>query len=305
MLFMDINPGVPGDEEFMSTLVHEMQHLVSFARAVERAADQGGSDPFLQQDTWINEGLSMSAEHLYLGKQLESRTKFFNQDQAGTIRNGNTFYVWADFSAPVSEVLADYSSAYLFFQWFYIHANSDSVVFQEIFDSSFADYRAVESVASRITGVSDWDDMYTSWLQANLLNRSSGLQGYRGVIATTVHNHTNSTGSIDLPAGGAVYSSIAGSYNPAGTKTEIVHQGITTAGGSVDTDSPYGGDRLITHNSNTKLSEITGVEVPPQSSILPAGDNVPLGRAAFGEPYRIDAPFQLEGVGGSDVILGR
>ncbi len=69
MLFLDVNPVVPGSADFLSTIVHEMQHMVSFARALERGA---------LQDIWIDEGLSMSAEFLYLDEQLDYRTNYFN-----------------------------------------------------------------------------------------------------------------------------------------------------------------------------------------------------------------------------------
>ncbi|MFW6213141.1 MAG: hypothetical protein ACOC8L_09590 [Spirochaetota bacterium] len=302
MLFMDVNPLTAGSVEFMSTIVHEMQHMVSFARAVDRGS---------LQDIWIDEGLSLSSEYLYLGEQLTDRIEYFNSDPVASIRAGNTFYDWDDASQSGTDVLADYSTAYLFFQWLYQHAEAKATgggvgVLQDIFNSSFADYQAVTAAASaRVAGLPDpssWQDVYSTWLQANLLNRLIGLQGYRNVLSTTVRDHTESDGTIDLPAGGAVYSSISAPYSPGSPRSLIVHQGVDTTTGDVDTTADFSGDRLITFNSSTDGTAVTGAAVPPQTAVRAAAVDAPARRSVFEKPYRIDAPFQREGTNGFEGI---
>lgn len=60
MLYIDIYPGVPDSETTLSTVAHEFQHLVNFGVSARRRSSV--------MDTWIDEGLSTAAEHLYLGK---------------------------------------------------------------------------------------------------------------------------------------------------------------------------------------------------------------------------------------------
>jgi hypothetical protein len=292
MLFLDVDPLVPGSDVFLSTIVHELQHMASFQRAVER----GGGSPLLQ-DTWINEGLSLSAEYLYVGDQLSDRIAYFNDDPQGAVQDGDTFYVWGN-----QDVLADYASAYLFFQWLRIQASDGEGIYRAIFDSSFRDYRAVEAAAlTRLGDSADtWGELYPKWLQANLLNKASGLQGYGGAISTvTVRDHDQTGGAAALAPGETLYDTITLSFAPTGEiGADIRYQGISLSGvvdEDSDSDGDYEGVRLIAFNSSTSTSSTTQNAVIPTASLTESFESrsAPGSRSFAEEPYRIDVRIPL------------
>jgi hypothetical protein len=72
-------------------------------------------------DTWINEGLSTAAEYVYAGDPA-GRVRYYNDDPLGTIQIGNNFFYWGGIWD--SDILADYTTAYLFFQWLRMHSSN-------------------------------------------------------------------------------------------------------------------------------------------------------------------------------------
>jgi hypothetical protein len=59
---------------------------------------------------WLNEGLSMAAEHMLYGP-LYSRINYFSDSQY--IRDGHSLFYWDSYG----DVLSNYSLSYLFIQY--------------------------------------------------------------------------------------------------------------------------------------------------------------------------------------------
>jgi len=180
MLYMDWNPGNQYLDGFISTMIHELQHLANF------------NNSYLQegmhyQDKWVNEGLSSAAEYLYAGEHLADRIDYYNNqaDYNGgmdTIAYGEGFVSWGS-HYPVSDILAAYSTVYLFMQWLRIHDPAGSGVYKEIIDSNYYDHLAVVDAVSDWVPAPDWTTLIRSWYLANWLDDSSSLYGYKGELS--------------------------------------------------------------------------------------------------------------------------
>ncbi|GHV75841.1 hypothetical protein AGMMS49942_06620 [Spirochaetia bacterium] len=252
MLFMDTYPGFNFDnpavmQDFYSNIAHELQHLIEFSEAYLKDKPE--------KDIWINEGLSLGAEYIYgngTGSPVQqtSRINYFNM--AGpTIPYGNNFFVWGNRGDP----LADYATAYLFFQWLRIHASNDTGIYKEIVASPYVDYRAVTQTAkNRIAALSlsgtddaaDWEEILRTWFAANYIQASSSsLYGYKKE-KIALYRHLLSGGpTTPLYPGEGVYSEI-GSSILLSDSGNIKYAGIS--GGTVRTTGPYTGT-LLTFNA--------------------------------------------------------
>ncbi|GHV75843.1 hypothetical protein AGMMS49942_06640 [Spirochaetia bacterium] len=260
MLYMDTYPGFnPGNQQnFYSTIAHELQHLIEFSQleAKSKAA----------KDLWINEGLSTAAEYIYgtgtgSPAHQQARIDYFNAGFAPngnpktSIPMGNNFFVWDGYwEQEYGDVLADYATAYLFFQWLRIHAN-DIAIYKDIIASPYGDYKAVIFPASsRIdSSLSSWGTLLRSWLLANYVKDAAGLLGYKGEINTTTWPfppawlNFPSSQQTYLSPGEGVYSTISSSISPS-SGGNIKYAGINS--GTVSTTGTYTGT-LLTFNANS------------------------------------------------------
>ncbi len=258
MLFMDVNPLVPASTAFYSTVAHEFQHLVNFNTTY--------FDDATEQDVWINEGLSSAAEYVYAGAQIQSKITYYNTDPLSTIRYGNNFFVWNGYwenRATNPDMLANYSTVYLFFQWLRIHSSNDSGIYKEILSPlsgmKYRDYRAVtEAASNRISSsFGTWSTLIRTWYEANLLIKSNGYQGYKSLIGLNTRYFSNTGGASNLFSPGEGVFTIAGAtpFTPAADSgANIVYVGINSTTGAEDLDSPYSGNVVLTYNSNTNNS---------------------------------------------------
>ncbi len=147
-----------------STLVHEFQHMVNFNRNVFVEGDGN-------MDLWLNEGLSMAAEHIYGGVQT-GRISFFNNSTA--IRDGKSLIRW-------EQTLADYSLNYLFLQYIRTQMGIGSSIFKEILLDTANDYSAVENVVKKyISPSKSFGDFMTDFRLALLLKKPTGPYGFMG-----------------------------------------------------------------------------------------------------------------------------
>jgi hypothetical protein len=248
MLFIDINPQVPASAGFYANIAHELQHLINYALHGRQS-----------QELWLNEGLSSAAEYLYGGHQWD-RVAYFNQDPEKTIAYGNNFFVWNGYwEITKGDSLANYATAYLFFQWLRIQAGGTEI-YNAISNSSYRDYRAVTQAAkTRITAIVEtddagiWDRLLGSWMIANLVKAPAGLYGYKGEIYTQVSYFKDAVVNYHpFSPGEGIYSWLKD--NPNNTMADsgnIKYKGIgdQTPPQIVNT-SPYTGTYLLTYNAN-------------------------------------------------------
>ncbi|QQO10472.1 hypothetical protein [Breznakiella homolactica] len=240
MIYLDTNPGQPGTTEFYSTIAHELQHQINFTASVDYRII---GNTIYDMDTWIDEGLSSAAEYIYRGGHYTQRINYFNSDRGGTISKGNNFFVWQN----DANVLDEYATVYLFFQWLRIQSGGTGI-YKNIIQSPDYDYHAVTAAATSIGGpYSDWGTLMREWLLANYVNSATGTLGYKGEIQTTTYAISDNTRNL-LPGEG-VYSKINTQFDVTDTGN-IRYAGATKNSTLISTTTPYTGTRLLTFNSN-------------------------------------------------------
>jgi len=196
-----------------STIVHEFQHMVNHNRNV--FVESGSS-----MKVWLNEGLSMAAEHIYEGVQT-GRISFFNSSTA--IRDGKSLIRW-------EQTLADYSLNYLFLQYIRTQMEIGNSIFKEILLDTANDYRAVENVVKKyISPSKSFGDFMTDFRIALLLKKPTGAYGFMGESCFNSVSPLLYTGTgKNLYGGGALYKSIVGAFeDPGDTGASIQYAGIT------------------------------------------------------------------------------
>jgi hypothetical protein len=265
MLFMDTNPGFsPANRtSFYSTMAHEFQHLINFSQTVANNRSA--------KDLWINEGLSSAAEYVYYNAKGgtsglhdtsdTSNIAYYNADPMGTIANGNNFFVWNGYWENLGDSVANYATAYLFFQWLRIHASNDMGIYKSIIDSTYSNHTAVvNAAASYMTKPADvsswtWTTLLRSWMLANFINNSSSVYGYKGQISPVARGFQATNGyKHQFSPGEGIFSIIPqpGYYTvPKDSGTNIKYVGIS--GNNLDTLDPYTGAALLTFNANTNI----------------------------------------------------
>jgi len=300
MIYVDTNPGLQDDPKHdyttqaYATFAHELQHLINFATTVLMRWD---GKYYHYMDTWIDEGLSSQAEHLYAGKNLFGKYDWFNKDGKETIAKGNNFFVWDNHREEPDAILDDYATVYLFFRWLYLQASlkSSSNIFLKIETSNHYDYHAVIDVAKQINPAWDnWETLLRTWLAANYYPNSS--YGYvNGAELQTIKVNPIAGSTISLYPGEGVYSIIKPSFS-AGTSGNIHYAGLTET--TINPSSPYTEKVLLTFNANTNNSNkewsetgrLTGVTPPPKSQTMAKN----IQTETITGPYVIDARDMLE-----------
>jgi hypothetical protein len=248
MIYVDTNPSNILSKESYATIAHELQHFINFSTR----SFYGHSS----MDTWIDEGLSSAAEYVYLNRQNEERV--FQFTHSDTVRQGNNFFVWGD---RPDNVLDEYSTVYLFFQWLRIQSGGREI-YKSIFNSPLYDYRAVTEAISgsfaEALGSTGWETTLRSWLAANYINSPTGLYGYHGELPG-LRVWALGGKTQQLWPGEGVYS-LAGDASgalPSSGGPNIKYAGLRKDSGSpqepaVSLDSLYPKERLLTFNSNAE-----------------------------------------------------
>jgi uncharacterized repeat protein (TIGR02543 family) len=216
MIYIDVNPGWNEGKMLYTTLAHELQHGINYSRKITGKPDM---------DLWINEGLSSAAEYVYGGYQ-DSRLADYNNDYYTSITQGNNFYVWNGYWEEEGDMLANYSTVYLFFQWLRVHASNDTGIYKDIIASSYANYNAVTgSAGSRISSqFSNWDTLLSTWMWANIKNDVSGYEGYNNnaklkPVWYPINVLQSPPNGVQLASGEGVFSLKidSGTFNPSDT----------------------------------------------------------------------------------------
>ena len=288
MIYVDTNPGLKNEKETYANFAHELQHLINYATRVRNGAGQ--------MDTWVNEGLSAWAEYLYYEVNPPGKCNDFINDVAGTIAQGNNFFVWGNHQGD--SILDEYSTVYLFFRWLYLQAKregKESGIFKKIIDSPSNNYQAVTEVAKDIDGNwENWETLLGTWLAANYYP-SNPFYGYIGdnELMNYIKVKPISESSISLYPGEGVYSVIRNSFTPqTGGGSNIRYRGLVDDS-SIITASPITGNILLTFNANTS----NGKSVMPETGYLTGiSDSSPARAAAIGNSQagRFTGPYVLD-----------
>ncbi|MDQ0199194.1 Ig-like domain-containing protein [Neobacillus ginsengisoli] len=182
-----------------STLAHEFQHMVNYNQNV---LVEGNSS----MDTWLDEGLAMAAEQIYMGHGLTDRLAYYNESSA--IQNGQSLLYWDE----SGDLLSNYSLSYLFTQYIKIQANQGDRIFKEILQDPNNNYKAIEDVAKKyISPAMTFGKLMTDFRIALLLKQPTGLYGFKGdpffnSLQAKVYTGT----SVSLHGGGSVVTA----FNP-------------------------------------------------------------------------------------------
>ena len=199
------------------TLAHEFQHLVNAVQ--ERLVEKKKCG----MDTWLDEGLAMASEQMYLNRELTKRIDYYNTSTA--IKNGRSVLDWNN-----NEVLANYSLSYLFVQYLKIQANQGDSIFKEIILHTGTEIEAVESIIHKyIDPTMSFNELLTAFRVALVLKADTGIYGFGGIkafnnLATQVYDGTQ----LFLNGGGAVIiQTNGGTVEPSSAKgNDIVFTGI-------------------------------------------------------------------------------
>ncbi|MGI5986117.1 MAG: M30 family zinc metallopeptidase [Oscillospiraceae bacterium] len=217
---MGIDKNNPDVAKAYSTLAHEFQHMVNFNK--HRIETSIGN-----MDTWLNEALSMAAEHMYEGVQT-NRISYYNRSEA--VENGRSLLNWDD----NNEVLANYSLSYLFSQYLRTQLeeaqpSKNVKYFKEIIEDNERGYKAVENVIHKyIDKDMSFEEFMTNFRTAMLIKSNTGRFGFNGEEDfNTISTPLYLGGKKDLNGGGAIVKSISSSFtDPADKGANIKYLGI-------------------------------------------------------------------------------
>jgi len=246
MIYIDTNPGKPGEAASNKTLAHEMQHLIN--EVTSQVLRYNGSQ-YSTMDTWIDEGLSTAAEYVYSGSHPIDRYGWYNNNGNGSnikslIDKGNNFFVWGNRTneSQYAEI-DDYATAYLFFQWLRIQSSKGTGIYKDIIGSSSADYTAVTAAA----GGGTWGDLLKNWFAANYAP-SSGYKNDTTLGTLKTHLYTG-TGTTPLYPGEGVFSKISSTYTTPQNSGNINYSLLTSSG--ISNEASIASGALLTYNVNT------------------------------------------------------
>ena len=293
MIYIDTNPGLQSQpEQVLATFAHELQHLVNFITCF-----------FLGKgytDIWVNEGLSAYAEYLYLGKHPDDKCGWLSNGQ-NTINTGNNFFVWDNHKVDGNNYanIDDYATVYLFFQWLYLQAESDSKgkgadIFRNIAYSQYHDYRAVVDEMRKIDPVlNNWETLLKKWLAA-YYDPENGYTGDTELLAILKSPdikkiYPNEENAVLLYPGEGVYSIINGPYFPV-SGTNIRYEELS----GVSTLLTFNANTNNTYNDTEKVNPETGSLTGVSASVTVSPTAADKARSAgqaktWNGPYVIDA----------------
>ncbi len=230
MIYINLDAGiVPGDEYYNATLAHEFQHMIHW---YWHPAD----------GSWINEGMSVLAEHL-------NRFAVGRVDDSLLAQPDTQLTSWAP-NGPAT--LPHYGAGYLFADYFAEHYGGDSVLRELLADPAQVPLNFDDVLAKH--GYKDrFDDVFAKWVIANLLNDPTvdgGMYAYPSIpdkqatVQTTVSTFPFVAGSARYPATVHQYGTEYYTFQPP-TGVHALTIGFTgTPYISILNTQPYGGARF-------------------------------------------------------------
>lgn len=181
-----------------STLAHEYQHMVNYNENVIKGKQT-------EMAVWMNEGMSMAAEQIYLGKSLDSRINYYNT--SSSIKSGHSLLYWDN----SGDTLANYSLSYLFMQYLKIQSGKGNKIFKELMSLSNNNYKDVETLVKKyINKNMSFSKFMIEFRAALLLKQKTGLRGFKGDSGfNSVKTQLYTGGGKDIRGGGAIIKNIS------------------------------------------------------------------------------------------------
>lgn len=195
------------------TVAHEFQHLVHNNR---NAVVEGSHD----YESWVGEGLSTSAEHVYGGPSHQYISIYNSSD---SVRNGLSFFNF-DWQDTGADIIDNYAFTYLFHQYFRIQTSGEFNIYREIIEHSENTKGAYDALIKKyIDEDMDLMDFIESFHLAILLNNDDGLYGFKDESAFKSISPSWYYGSGEkINGGGALYIKIDGVYKEDSDKGEDI-----------------------------------------------------------------------------------
>jgi len=155
----------PNSEEMLSTLAHEFQHLINYGnRYIEGKQEM---------DIWIDEGLSMAAEHYVSGIPRDLYLDVFRNDRDELIRNGKPLCYFDIYDNGES-----YGLSYTFLEYCKNQYSGKEKLFKKIIEHEYPDYRSIVDIMKKDNSVfTDFETLLLNYRIANLVNLA-GVYGY-------------------------------------------------------------------------------------------------------------------------------
>jgi hypothetical protein len=200
ILYVDVDPQDPTTDDVLSTVAHEFQHMINFSQNVLRGGTQDATiNSILEGDvpTWIDEGFAMAAEHIWATEvkgyttdpvnewPVYSRIPYFNS--SSNFVEGNPLVKWISDESGY-DVLSNYSTSFLFYQYVRIHSSEDSDIYGLMMNQDYSNngITLIESaIIPTISTADSFDDLLKDWLIANVINDGTNEYGYGGEAGFT------------------------------------------------------------------------------------------------------------------------
>lgn len=200
VFYMDINPGAPGDSQFLRTLAHEFQHMINWQQKTNLLG--------VHEDTWLDEAMSEIApvvcgygpdyEEVY-GYELLPWDSLVGWND--TLNDYNTVYMWAQY---MKDRVTN------------IDGNGHGV-FWNIDHTGNVGINAVNSALSTVGYGKDFPGVFRDWSIANYLGLTT-ISGHQEWSYSTIHTEAG------YPIGG-------GFTLPGLPVSDVYHINAPTVGG--------------------------------------------------------------------------
>jgi len=196
-----------------AVIAHEFQHLCynNQNAIIENDSQTINSN----ENTWLNEGMSMTAMHLYNGIQSDWITAY---NQSASVTSGQSLTYWNDTNS--SDVYGNYALSYLFFEYLRIQGGNHTEMFKEIIASEDNSYICVEDAIRKYVNEGlNFSDFYTNFRLALFLNDATGTFGFKGEAGFTLtQKYYTGTTAVNLRGTGALLREIDGSFTEPADK---------------------------------------------------------------------------------------
>ncbi len=217
VFFMDLNPGKPGNptdknNDFYRTLVHEMQHMINFSRHFALGA--------LQEDRWIEEGLSGFAEYAYtsivtgdgIGLPPSPHLSKFLANPDLVLTNNSSFE-WLNDSTTL---FRHYGASFLYCYYLQEKYGGSTENDRKVFVQTLINNRDIG-----VTGLNSalaakgatFVQSLKNWLLANHLNDTTIGNGFYGYVDKATRLGTEGNG---IPIAGSFHTYSANSLSTVG-----------------------------------------------------------------------------------------